>query len=425
MLLQKIKNNQTLIKNTGYLSIIEIVRLAMPFVALPYIIKTIGAENYGLAIFAQTIIAYFSIFINFGLDISAVKDVSINRNNREELGKIVSAVLSLKAILFIISFSVLLLLLVFVPFLHSHRLLFLYAFLTCLSELLFPVWFYQGIEKMKYITIIRTLTIILYTGSIFLFIHGSQDYAKLVLLQSLSLLIGGFVSVYLLLRVESIRLRWPKRTALVNIFKESIPFFFSRLSVVLNNTMAKTISGIFFSMNMVTAFDLAQKIASVALIPMQMMNQAAYPNIAKTLNKQFVTKFLKLNITISFIVALLVFLLAPIAIHFFAGNQITEAVKLTRILSLWVFAGGMTTYLGAPLLVSFGHSKQFNQSVILSTIILLGFYAVLYIENWFTIYMFAMALVTSELAILIYRWYYCLHFEIINLNGFFRIKAKV
>lgn len=77
MILQKIKNHKTIVKNTGYLSIIEVIRMAMPFIALPYVLKTIGASNYGLAVFAQTIISYFSIFINFGLDVSAVKDVSI------------------------------------------------------------------------------------------------------------------------------------------------------------------------------------------------------------------------------------------------------------------------------------------------------------------------------------------------------------
>ena len=100
MILQKIKNHKTIVKNTGYLSIIEVIRMAMPFIALPYVLKTIGASNYGLAVFAQTIISYFSIFINFGLDVSAVKDVSINRNDHKTLNAIVSSVLLIKLVLF-------------------------------------------------------------------------------------------------------------------------------------------------------------------------------------------------------------------------------------------------------------------------------------------------------------------------------------
>ena len=89
----KFRNNKLIIQNAGYLSIIEVVRMVMPFVALPYVIATIGGEKYGLAVFAQTIVTYFTIFINWGLDISALRDISVNRNNSNELNKIVSTVL--------------------------------------------------------------------------------------------------------------------------------------------------------------------------------------------------------------------------------------------------------------------------------------------------------------------------------------------
>ena len=85
--------------NTVYLSIMEIIHLAMPFVALPYIIKTVGADNYGKVVFSQTIASYFSITVNFGLDIIAAKDVAINRDNTLVLGKILGKVLTIKSII--------------------------------------------------------------------------------------------------------------------------------------------------------------------------------------------------------------------------------------------------------------------------------------------------------------------------------------
>lgn len=413
MLFDRIRNNKTILKNTGYLSIIEIIRLAMPFIALPYIIQTVGAENYGLAVFAQTIISYFSIFINWGLDISAVKDVSINRDNPNELNRIVSSVLGIKLVLFLFSFIALLVCIHFVPFMSNHKTLFIFAFLTCLSEILFPVWFYQGIEKMKYLTLIRTTSILFYTTSIFIFIHKKEDYERIVLLQSLGNIIAGCLSIYLLFVVNRVKLVFPSLFSLKMIFMESFPFFMSRLSVMFNNTMAKTVSGIFFTMEAVAAFDLAQKIATVALVPMQMLNQAVYPHIAKTLNKKFVLKFLYTNVSLSFIVAAFVFIIAPLAIHVFAKEQLGEAVTLLRILTLWIFFGGVTTYIGAPVLVSFGYPKPFNRSVVLSTITLFILYFICYLLGSLSIYMFSYILVISELVILIYRIFYCYKLKII------------
>lgn len=166
-IIQPIKNHKIIVKNTGYLTAVEVMRMLLPFVALPYVIRTIGGERYGTIVFAQTIISYFVIFINFGMDVSAVKDVSVHRNDKERLNKVVSSVLLLKLLLFIglgcFTFGI-----VFIPYLRSERQLYLFAFMTCFSEILFPVWFYQGIEKMKYLTLIRLTSILFYTATVFL-----------------------------------------------------------------------------------------------------------------------------------------------------------------------------------------------------------------------------------------------------------------
>jgi O-antigen/teichoic acid export membrane protein len=124
------------VKNTGYLTAVEVMRMLLPFVALPYVIRTIGGERYGTIVFAQTIISYFVIFINFGMDVSAVKDVSVHRNDKERLNKVVSSVLLLKLLLFLLALVVLLFGIVFIPYLRSERQLYLFAFMTCFSEIL-------------------------------------------------------------------------------------------------------------------------------------------------------------------------------------------------------------------------------------------------------------------------------------------------
>lgn len=411
----RIKSNITIVKNAGYLSVIEVIRLAMPFIAIPYIISTVGSSNYGLAVFSQTIISYFTIFINWGLDVSAVKDVSVNRNDKNALNSIVSCVLGIKLILFFISFIILLLCIWLVPFMREHYLLFLFAFITCISEVLFPVWFYQGIEKMKYLTLVRASSILFYACSIFIFINDSEDYPKVVLLQSLGNVIASCFSAYLLFVVHKIKIIKPGYQLLFTTFKDSFPFFMSRLSVIFNNTMAKTLSGIFFTMEAVAAFDIAQKVATASLIPAQMLNVSVYPHIAKTKSKEFVRKYLKVNVLVSFATASVIAILSSYIISVLSKNELTESVNLLRILCFWIFFGGITGYIGSPILVSFGYPKPFNISVILSTITLFILYCISYIFDIFTIYNFAWILVISEFTILLYRLYYCIHLKLLTI----------
>lgn len=408
---------KVIIHNTTYLSVIEVLKLVMPFVALPYLISTVGADKYGLVVFAQAIISYFIILVNFGLDVSAVKNVSVHRNDLLKLGEVVSSVLLIKSLLFLISFLILSVLLFTVEQFRENSVLFLLSFLSCLSEILFPVWFYQGVEKMKYITLIRFTSILFYTVTVFLFIKGPNDYLLIPLLQSLGWIVSGIVSFLMLLKVEKVRLFIPSLHLVKQYFVESVPFFISRVSVVINSSMAKTICGLFFSMQEVAAFDLAQKIAMTALVPLQMLNQALYPHIAKTLDRAFVNKCFRLMLVGSLGIVVCVCLLAPFAVHILSHGELPESTDILRVLSLFIFSGGLTAFTGSPVLVSFGYAKPFNRSVILSTFVLITIYIVLYFTNSFSIINFAFALGFAEFVIALYRLYYCNRYKLITLYG--------
>ena len=295
--------------------------------------------------------------------------------------------------------------------------LFLLSFLSCLSEILFPVWFYQGVEKMKYITLIRFTSIFFYTVTVFIFIKNESDYLLIPLLQSLGWLLSGVISFFMLIRVEKMSLFVPTIESIRRYFKESVPFFVSRVSVVINASMAKTICGIFFSMHEVAVFDLAQKIAMTALVPLQMLNQALFPHIAKTLDRKFVNKCFRLILLATGCIIVIVYILAPFAVFVLSDGKLPESVDILHVFSLFIFSGGITSFTGSPVLVSFGYSKPFNRSVVLSTFVLIVIYMVLYFTNSFSIINFALALGFAEFVIAIYRLYYCNRYKLIMLYG--------
>lgn len=396
-----------IVKNTSYLSILELLKMAMPFIALPYIIRIVGSESYGLIVFIQTMISYFGIFINWGLDISAVKDVAIAKNDKYVLSEIVSSVLLIKFLLWLISLIVLLLLFIFIPMMRENKLLILFAFLSCLSEVFFPVWYFQGRERMKDITLIRSVSILFYVSTLFFVVTEKSDYIYIPLLQSIGLLLSSFISICVVIKRDGIRFSLYNYYIIKRYFIDSIPFFVSRLSVLLNSGMAKIVCGFFFSMQSVAALDIAQKIASASFIPLQMLNQALYPYFARTKDTVLARKGLVFMFLLSLAVMIFVFAIAPFAIGIFAGNQLPESIVLLRIMGLYIVAGGISLYLGTPILVAFGYPKPFNMSVIFSSFILFGFYFILYLSDSMSINNFALVLGISELFIALYRYYYC------------------
>lgn len=412
-----IKNNLRIVQNTGYLTIIECVRLLLPFVALPYIVHTVGMERYGIVAFAHTVINYFFIFINFGLNISSVKEVALLRDNKTALHSLVSSVLAVKLFLLILSFFILMLCIALVPVLAEHKTIMFYSFLICFYELLFPIWYFQGIEKMKYITLVSSSSIILYTLSVFIFVTKQSDYELVALLQSLSSIIAGLIAFFCLIRIERVRLSIPPLSQIVSVFKNAIPFFLSRVSVVYNANLAKTISGLFLSMESVAAFDIAQKLSQFVLIPVDMLNQATYPYVARTRNKVFITKYLCLNALLGLLLSLMLFAVAPLLISIFTNENVAEATKILRVLCLFTFSDTITMGLGACTLVAFGYSKPFNDSVIASTLVLSSIYLIIYGLGLFSTGYFAFAIFLSSMFVLAYRMRYCIKYGIFDFKA--------
>ncbi|MDR0844272.1 MAG: oligosaccharide flippase family protein [Tannerella sp.] len=404
------------VKNASYLTLFEILRMVMPFIALPYLMRTVGADNYGIVVYAQALVACFILVVNFGLDISAVKDVSMSRNDPHKLNEIVSSVLIIKALLGLASFAVLTLLILTIPRMHRISLLLYFSFLACISDILLPVWYYQGKENMKLLTIVRFFSITFYTVSIFIFIRSTNDYVYIPLLQSSGLILSALISCYFVFVKDKIRFYIPPFGVVKQKFRESAPFFLSRASLVINSYMAKIMSGWFLSWDDVAAFDIVQKIYNGAMIPMQMFNQALYPNLAKSQDKQMLSRSLGIVAILTLAVACVIFLISGIATDILSAGKTPQAGDILRIMCLAIFMSGFSVFLGASVLVSFGYQRPFNLSVILSTVALLVCYVLMILTDNNSIYLYALTLVVAELVVVGYRFYYCRKYGLVKFK---------
>ena len=180
---EKLGRNKTVLANVSYLSILQIFTILFPLLTYPYLLRVIGLDLYGVIVFAQTIITYVSLVINFGFNMSGAKNVAICKENKELLSRIVSSTYLCKLILWSICVVVYFSIISIVPFFKEHYWVYSLSFLLTFNELLLPIWFFQGIENMKYITIVNMLARLLFVIAIFLFIHERDDYLLVPLLK--------------------------------------------------------------------------------------------------------------------------------------------------------------------------------------------------------------------------------------------------
>lgn len=186
-----IKPYKGLISNFSYLSVLEVLKVVFPLLTVPYLFRVLGVDIYGLVVFAQSIIAYLSILISFGLEIKATKDIAVYREDKKKLSEIVLTITYLKFLLFL-SVALIFVIIVFTSsFFASHKLLYILSLSIVFNDIMLPYWYFQGIEQMKYITLIRFTVVSVFTALTFIVIRSPEDYIYVNLLQGVGGVVGG------------------------------------------------------------------------------------------------------------------------------------------------------------------------------------------------------------------------------------------
>ncbi len=394
---------KTLLGNFTYLSILEVIAILFPLLTYPYLIRVIGAEKYGIIVFSQAVMAYVIIVINFGFNVSATRRVSENRDSIVKLRQIYSSITYLKLFIFIISLIVLLAILYIFEFKYVEVIFLLVG--LCIQEIFFPSWFFQGMEKMKYITIISFLSRLTFLLLIFVMVHNQSDYLIVPILYSLGGFITAIASIYILYRYFGIfYVRVTKDQMIVDI-KESLPFFASRISTVVMERSNVVVLGSFFSYEMVAVYDLCSKVVSIMMTPYQLIAQVIYPNVAKSKNMNIVRKAIKPILGSSILFSLIICAIAYYVVLLLGGEKMLDSVSILRLMVWYVPIVGMSSLFGASTLVVNNHSLEYNKSVIVSLIVYLCIMTILVLANRVNLYTMVMAYLLPELVVASYRIY--------------------
>jgi PST family polysaccharide transporter len=363
MIKRIIRNNTKIFNNFGYLSILQIFNIALPLISYPYLIRILGSEVYGEVVFAQAIIVYFSLIINFGFNITGTKVVAENINNRNKLSEIVSSIYCIKFILFIVSLFLLILSLWFVAELREMWLLILFSFTATSSGLLLPQWYFQGIDKMKYITLLSVFSRILFTILIFFIVKNKTDFLLVPILSGIGITLSGFYALYILFIKEKLTFYIPKISTLIYYFKDSVPLFVSSASVQVYVNANRILVGSFLGMSEVAFYDLGEKVLRLIKIPVGMLGQAAFPTLSREKSINKINKVMAIGVFMTIFLIALVFIFSEEIVFILGGSSMLKAIDVLQILSISGVMIAFSQFLGTSRLIVFGFKKIFMQII--------------------------------------------------------------
>lgn len=371
-----VKSHSNLIESFLSLSTINVLNLVLPLISLPYMLRIIGKAYYGSYSYIYIIEEYLLLFTTFGFIYSATKDVSQNREDKITINKIYSSVLISKLIIFII---VLLLFLIISPFvLHTEEeyYMFFLGLGIVISDIIMPTYLYQGLEKMRYLTIVNTIPKLLFTILIFTVIKKPSDYKYIILLNSIGFIFAGFLSTYVAhhyLKIKFVKVGYKD---VKNQILGSSSVFASNIGISFYRNANILILGLFCSDSIVGVYAGAEKIIKAIQGVVNPISQALFPHVSNILKNcspleraNYILRICKRLLIFLLIGVVLTYIFSPIISNIILGKDFSEAIPLIRIMSMVVLFGSLNYVLGFVGMVNNNASKLFFKYVVVTGVI--------------------------------------------------------
>lgn len=377
----KIFEHKTLVQNFSSLSILQIFSMIFPLISYTYLIRILKSDTYGLIVFAQTVVQYFIILINYGFNISATQSIALNKNNKDKLSEIVSAVFSIKFIIMFFSFLIMFVLINSVPMFEKEAGLFLFSMALCIQEAIFPVWYFLGTEKMKYITIINIISRIIFTGLIFILVTQKSDYILVPILNGIGALFAGIYSLYIVFKQEEIVFVFQPRKILYQYFKDSTYFFISNISGMIYTNAGKLILGFTGNMGEVAFYDLGEKILGLLKNFTSIVEQTIFSRISVTKDLRLFNQIKNYTFLIISIICTIIIVFSKDFILVLGGKAMISASVSFSILILVAIPNVLSTFWGHIMLLAWNRKTDFLKLRIIS---LFSFLIIIFSTSFFT-----------------------------------------
>lgn len=351
----KSKDGKVLASNFGYMMLLQIAGYIFPLITIPYVARTVGVEGVGKIAVAAAVVMWFQTITDWGFNYTATRDVANNRNNQGELSKILTNVFWSKILLMIVSFLMLNLAIIIFPYFKTNSAILYLTFLIVPGNVLYFEWMFQGLERMKYITLLQLVSKLMFVVLVFCFINSSEDFIYYPLFMGCGYIVIGLISIYIVNFKWRIKINLPDFSGIKYSIKNSSSVFLSNFSPNLYTTFSSVLlGGVSQSSGVANGIlDAGYKFAGVAQQFMVVVSRVFFPFLSRKLN--YHNGYAIISVITSLLFTIALFFFSPLIINFFYTPDFLDAINVLRIFSFSVFFNTLSNVYGVNYLVAKGH----------------------------------------------------------------------
>lgn len=334
---------KTVAKNYGALVVLQGLNYLLPLLIIPFLERQLGLEKFGLVMLAQYLMVFCVVSTDFGFNLTATREIALIKEQKDDYSTIYFKVFWARMVLLVVVFVFLTAVVFSFERFSQNWAVYLLSYGVVIGQAIFPVWFFQGIEKMRLITIINVIAKVIFTLLLFLFIAGPDDFINVPIFNSIGFITAGIISFIISLKYVS--WQWPDFKGTKEFYKESFQVFSSNVASQISVAANGLILGFFAGDAVVGIYSAFEKLILAAKNMYVPIYQAIFPYMSR---KNWSQKKKMMNLLIP---AITLLGLAGYGIIYFFGDyiinllykdiRIRENVYLFKVLGLIVVFSGL------------------------------------------------------------------------------------
>lgn len=423
---ETLKEYRNLLKNIYSLTTLQFVILVIPVFLVPYFVKVIGLEKYGLIAYSGAIVNFINILTDYGFNLSATARVSESRTQLSEINNIFTNVLLIKVILLVISLFFIVIVTLFTDLSIEQKFI-IYANLgVCLAQVLIPTWLFHGLEKMKVLLFInlvyRTCMVIL----ILILVKKATDYWLIPVIYTATSLLGATISLLYIKKNLKIRLLKVNLHDALCLLRDSTIFFFSKLATTSYTSLITIMLGALTNFEQVGIYSAAEKVLQAAKAIFTPITQAIYPYLVRLTTSDikksisFLKFLLLFTIMFTSVIGIVMYTFSyQIAEFLFWDNEVENISQISTTIRIFSFIPvlvGISNVFGVQLLIPRGYQNLF--AVILGTSGFIGITLCFHLITIMGFFGAASSVVITEMIIVIIMSYVVIKQRLLSDNNY-------
>ena len=368
-------------ENVVSLFTIKGLEYILAFITFPYLTRVLQVERFGAIVLAQGIIQYFVLFTDYGFNLTGPREIARN-DGKKTLAATFSSIFFAKVFLLLLAGAIFIIGSIATSlYFNIDYELYTAWFLMVIGNVIFPIWFFQGIQQMRYITFANMLARFVSVLGIFFFVKAPEDYLLAALFQASVPLVAGICSWVIIAKKYPELLCLPSFASVKQQLIDSWQIFASTIAINLYTASNIVFLGMLTNNVVVGYFSGAKKIIDNITALFSPISQAVYPHICKLVDEseakalQFIKKVLLVMGVGNFCLSLVLLVLAEFIVKILLGNGYEQSVLLLRIMAFLPFIIALSNVFGIQTMLPFGMQSMFSKIImcaaVLNTVIVL------------------------------------------------------